>query len=356
MAIRERIGRKKPFVVYWVNPATKKMESKSFETRAEAEKQNAFIKYQLKYEKEEFKPVESEPETKSPTSLEAILYLYLQARNFTLGNLERTLLAIKPILAKYGETEIDQVDKKLLLEIQKNWILTGNKGTTVKRKIGIFKAMLNWAYRNSLIEAVPIFPEMPKCENERFVPPSPEEVSKIYNAALPHIKRVIVLGFVFGLRVGPCEMLKLRWSDINFEQGVIRVPNAKKGNSDPWREIPIKSSVLEQLRQWHSEDMQENCEFVVNYKGKQVKQIRTGWLGALRRAGIDRHIRPYDLRHAFATEAIASGADYGTVAALMGHKSPMMVLRHYQHVKTKQKALVIENMPDIHIAETSICP
>ena len=114
----------------------------------------------------------------------------------------------------------------------------------------------------------------------------------------------------------------------NFERSVIRVPNATKGNSDPWMEVPIKKSIMPKLLEWHEEDMKNNMEFGVNYKGKPVRQIRHTWKNTLKLAGIARHIRPYDLRHGFATEAISSGADYGTVAALMGHKSPTMVLKH----------------------------
>ncbi len=75
---------------------------------------------------------------------------------------------------------------------------------------------------------------------------------------------------------------------------------------------------------------------------KPVRQIRHAWNMALERAGVTRHIRPYDLRHSFATGAIAAEADYGTVAALMGHKSPLMVLRHYQHVRNDQKKSVMK--------------
>lgn len=60
---------------------------------------------------------------------------------------------------------------------------------------------------------------------------------------------------------------------------------------------------------------------------------------------LQRHIRPYDLRHAFATEAIRAGTDYGTVAQLMGHSSPVMVMRHYQHVRNDQKTAAIEAIP-----------
>ena len=70
------------------------------------------------------------------------------------------------------------------------------------------------------------------------------------------------------------------------------------------------------------------------------------WKGALKRAGITRRIRLYDLRHAFATEAIAGGADIGTVANLMGHSSATMILKHYQYVTDKQKLTAIEALPE----------
>ena len=68
----------------------------------------------------------------------------------------------------------------------------------------------------------------------------------------------------------------------------------------------------------------------------------------LKNAGIRRRIRPYDLRHAFATEAIAAGVDVGTVAQLMGH-DPKMLLDHYQHVADKQKRAAVEALPEISI-------
>lgn len=54
-------------------------------------------------------------------------------------------------------------------------------------------------------------------------------------------------------------------------------------------------------------------------EGKPVKCIHGAWHRTLLRAGIQRRIRPYDLRHAFVTEAIAAGVDIGTVGKLVGH-------------------------------------
>lgn len=351
MAIRERKGRKALFMVYWRNPFTGALESKSVETRAEAEKLDAFVKYQLKYERESFRREEATTEKPKPQvqTLETVFYLYLRDRNFGVDSLGKTLSGMKTILAQFGDTEIHRVDKPLLADMLKTLTSTGLKGTTVQRRMGIVKAVLHWALENSYIDTLPLFPAMPKAECAKYVPPSAEEVQAIYEAAPPHLQRVIILGFMFGMRVGPCELLRLRWEDVDLQKGIIRVPNAKKGNTDPWREVPIRQSLLSCIQQWKSEDADKiPTDYVVTYNGKPVQHIRRAWHRALKKAGIQRHIRPYDLRHGFATEAIAAGADYGTVAALMGHRNPMMVLKHYQHVKSKQKQSVMESIPQPH--------
>ena len=93
-------------------------------------------------------------------------------------------------------------------------------------------------------------------------------------------------------------------------------------------------------------DRAQGAEYVIHFMGKPIKSIQRGWKAALRRAGIARNIRPYDLRHAFATEAIAAGADIGTVAKLMGHTSLTMILKHYQHVLNSQKVATMEAIPE----------
>ena len=75
----------------------------------------------------------------------------------------------------------------------------------------------------------------------------------------------------------------------------------------------------------------------------------------MRRAFIERRIRPYDLRHAFATELIAAGVDIGTVAKLMGHSGPTMLLTHYQYVMDRQKREAVENLPELSYVP-KMCP
>lgn len=98
---------------------------------------------------------------------------------------------------------------------------------------------------------------------------------------------------------------------------------------------------------WKAHDERVGAIHLIHYCGKPIHSIKTAWRATLKRAGIVRPIRPYDLRHAFATELIAGGVDIGTVAKLMGHSSPLMLLKHYQYVMDNQKRAAVEALPDV---------
>lgn len=332
MAIRVQKGRKRPFFVYWTNPFTGRRESKSCETEEEAKKLDAFVKYQLQYERESFRREASAPPNQIVQTLESVLYFYLKERKFAVENLRKLLFATSALLEQYGAIPISQIDTATLQQMQNGLDAAGNKASTIRRKMGIIRTALRWAQRAGMIESVPLFPIMPKVQHARYVPPTPDEIATIFHAAPDHLQRVIVLGYYVGMRVGECELLRLTWQDVDIEGGLIRVPNAHKGNAEPWREVPIQEQIAPLLQHWRDVDAIMGITQVVHYRGRPVRTIKKAWSAALRRAGITRHIRPYDLRHGFATQIIAGGADVGTVAALMGHTSPVMVLKHYQHV------------------------
>lgn len=153
----------------------------------------------------------------------------------------------------------------------------------------------------------------------------------------PHVVRVIILGAQCGVRVGPSELFRLTWADVDMKRRVLRVHGAKKNLNAPWREVPIRESLIPIFESWKKEDDASGVEYLIHHRGQPVEKIKRAWACALRRAEITRRIRPYDLRHAFVTELIARGVDIGTVAKLMGHSSPTMLLNHYQlcHGRTK---------------------
>ena len=165
--------------------------------------------------------------------------------------------------------------------------------------------------------------------------------------APPHLRRIIIIAASTGIRVGPSELFKLRWQDVDLARAVIRVQAAAKNPKEPVREVPIRSDLLDLFMQWQKEDAIEGIGIVCHYQGRQIAEVGKAWAACLRKAGIKRKLTPYCLRHLFATEAIAAGADIGTVAKLMGHTDAKMILEHYQHVLTRQKKAAVEALPSL---------
>lgn len=345
MAIRERKGRKKPWEVYWNNPFTLKRESLYVESEEEAKKQDALKKYQLKYEREIFRREESQ-EQKIEHTFESAYYLFLKDKRFSEMALKRHLKNMKPSLLLLKDTPLVEIDSAKLKIVLEHFRSRGIKASTIKRHMGQVFSLLQWAYQNDILQAAPKIPQLHHVEYEHFIPPTPHELAQIYAHASEHIRRVIVLGSQMGIRVGPSEMLKLEWSDIDLDGRVVHLRAARKNKKEPIRDIPIRQSLIEELRAWRKADERAGMKYVIHYQSRQITTIYIGWRLALKRAGIRRKIRPYDLRHAFATEAIAAGADVGTVARLMGHSNAIMILKHYQHVLDTQKIAAVEAIPE----------
>lgn len=345
MAIRERKGRAKPWQCYWNNPFTGRRESLSFATREEAEKEDSLVKHRLRFERESFKTENIEEETNQEITLEQAYLLYLREKQFSRKSLQWQMDAMRMPLEVYGAHPVSCLGNAEFLEIMNRHANSGVKTTTMRNRLSVLRTVLRWCAERELCE-MPKFPKLPPADYERIPPPTPEELSAIIQAAPPHIQRVIIIGAQIGARVGGSELFRLTWQDVDLVQGIIRIHGAKKNMKAPWREVPIRDSLIPVMANWAIEDRDKGQNFIIHYAGKPVTSIKRAWKSTLERAGISRRIRPYDLRHAFATELIAAGADVGTVAKLMGHTSPTMVLAHYQYVMDKQKKAAIESLPD----------
>ena len=342
MSIRERYGK---FQVYWTNPFTKKKEYQTVETLEEAQKKDALVKYQLQYERDLFRREASQTNKKIIT-LEDVVFEFFVEKQYSKESLASQLAQLKPWLETLGQMPVTSIEAHHLREV-KNRLLRSSKGSTVCRKLAAIKAVLRWAVREEYLKECPKLPDAPQNINQKFVPPSPAELQKLFKVAPPHIQRVLILGSQFGMRVGGSELFKLRWADIDLVRRKLRVDAAKKNAHEQWRELPIREELVDLFRQWEAEDRLLDLvpQTVIHFKGRPVKSIKTAWRTMLKESGVGRNIRPYDLRKFFGTELLANGIDVGTVSKMMGHTSPEMVLKHYQTVLDKREREAVESLP-----------
>ena len=356
MAYRKRSGRTKPYEVYWNNPFTGKRECLYFKTESEARKEDALKQYQLQFERDKFRPDAQKSDKKKkdkPLTVETAFLAYLKEKKFDKKGLYWQMDGMKVPLAMIGKKPVVSVTSTDLQAVKSRLEQENIKPVTVRGRMKVLRTLLNWCYKRDYIQQVPKFPELPPAIYEHIVPPTEKELKALYEVAPDHIRRVIVLGFMFGMRVGPCEMFKLTWNDVDLDQKLIRVQAAKKNKREPWREVPIREEILPMIQEWYNHDKELKITWLVNYRGKQVQQIRHSWNNALEMANL-RHFTPYSLRHAFATNLLAAGVDAGTISKLMGHTSTDMIFMHYQHIMNSQKRQAVTALPigfaDFHVA------
>lgn len=121
--------------------------------------------------------------------------------------------------------------------------------------------------------------------------------------------------------------------------------SADKGGK-PFRDVPIHESLYPELKKWHKEDNKTGP--IVHYLSKPIKSIKKAWTATLKRAGITRRIRPYDLRHHFVTSLLESGTDIKTVSEIVGSK-PATLMKYYQHVTSEQHRKAIAKIPALEL-------
>ena len=187
------------------------------------------------------------------------------------------------------------------------------------------------------------------------------------------------LALACGLRSQEC--CGLRWEDVDLDGRTLSVSGAigrREGRTydkepktpDSRREIPLPAPVAAELGAWHDDQRarwqmltegQENAKDIPDF----AKCYVVGWpdgrfmtphaLGnawtRLAKAGDDggeivgtrgRRCTFHDLRHTFATHAIAGGADVRSVASLMGHKDASITLAIYADALPDAKARAID--------------
>lgn len=127
-----------------------------------------------------------------------------------------------------------------------------------------------------------------------------------------------------GLRVS--ELVGLRFSDLFFEEGFIRVIG--KGNKE--RLVPVSPQVQKEidLYQQHIRlhlNIQKGSENIVflNRRGAQLTRVMVFTIikNLAVSIGLKKNISPHTFRHSFATHLIEGGANLRAIQEMLGHES-----------------------------------
>jgi len=275
-----------------------------------------------------------EKRSSSPRFVE-ICNAFLEAKQHTLAatTMARLLVRLRgTILPEIGQLMAGEITPAWLDRYAAARVVDGVKRTTIHREIADIRSILRWGERRRMIASNPMAGfEMPRRDDARISPPSEAEFKVILACAVPHLQRAMLISWYTGLRPGIEELLSLRWDAVDMVGGVLMVVSAQKGGL-PRRMVPLHGDLIAHLQRWYREDESAGHGYLVHYQGRRVDSLKTAWKNAKKRAKVTRRLRLYDIRHAFATQLLAAGANLKAVSEIMGHASPDMTMKIYQHV------------------------
>ena len=149
--------------------------------------------------------------------------------------------------------------------------------------------------------------------------PSPEDRHTIS----PHATGAIRLLLLSGCRLS--EILNLRWSDVDFERGLLALPDSKTGNRPVWLNAAALV-VLEDLSRIRLGD------YVVAGERPDMPRadLHRPWRQIVKHAGLE-GVTLHTLRHTHASVGVGAGIGLPLVGALLGHRVTSTTQR-YAHI------------------------
>ena len=160
---------------------------------------------------------------------------------------------------------------------------------------------------------------------------------------------MLALLYASGLRVS--ELCTVQFSDVELNQGVIRVAMERAANSVwcPW--VPGRRSDRGLFDRRATGHLRWRVKagpflFVTARGGRLTRQGFWKLLGERgKRAGIFRGLTPHVIRHSFATHLIEGGADLRSVQTMLGH-ADISTTQIYTHVaRTRLRKTVDDHHP-----------
>ncbi|MYA95552.1 MAG: tyrosine-type recombinase/integrase [Nitrospinae bacterium] len=121
------------------------------------------------------------------------------------------------------------------------------------------------------------------------------------------------------------EILKLRWEDVALDESELRLPDAKTGA----RVVPLSPQAVKLLADL---PQIEGNPWVIHGKrpGTHMTELDDAWQTVRARAGLS-DVRLHDLRHSFASRALALGESLPMIGKLLGHAQVETTAR-YAHL------------------------
>lgn len=227
------------------------------------------------------------------------------------------------VLPELGHLAAEQVSTQDCRQYIAKRRSAGRKEATIRTEISCLRTALKWAEKAQLI------PRAPRVELPQTPPPrerylTRDEVSALLAAAIdPHIRLAMLLMLTTAGRIG--ALLELTWNRVDLGHRLIKLAANDIGPRKGRATVPINDTLMAALGPAKAAAV---SDYVIEWGGRRVKSIKTGFNAAVKRAGIE-HCTPHDLRRTAGRFMAEAGVSIDEIAQYLGHTNPNVTRSTY---------------------------
>lgn len=272
----------------------------------------------------------------------------------------------KHLVPSLGQIRVDQITPLHVQEMINQRLRAGFSPKTVAYIHQVLRTALSAAVRWDIVSRnVARLVDRPRIERKPINPLTPDEARKFLSAIKGHrLEALFSVALALGLRQG--EALGLRWEDIDFAGGTLRVRHQLQRIDGRLTLVPPKTSksrrllvmpplIVDALREhekrqvaekiWAGSRWEETGLVFANRTGgpTQARRVIEQFHTALTNAGM-RRIRFHDLRHSCATLLLVQGVSPRVVMEVLGHSEIALTMNAYSHVVPELQREAAERM------------
>lgn len=243
------------------------------------------------------------------------------------------------------EIELRHIEKFQTLEMKRV------SNSTVNRTFSTYKAYLNRCVRLGFIEKSPAqyLKQLPVKKNVRAMW-TQAEMQMMYDALPDWAKDVFLMLTQLGMRPG--EPNRLRWCDVDLEQGLIRVSSIKGDGNERVRMLPLTEPLLEMMSK-RKRGPAESLVFTQESGGIITTSAFAHAVKRTREALGMKKLVPYGLRHTFITRLSGQHRSTLHIMAIAGHER-VETTQIYTHVSPSDiRASITSVSKGLEIVRTS---
>lgn len=252
---------------------------------------------------------------------------------------ERLAASVKHLRAAFAGNRAVNISADRLSGYVRDRLGAKAAPSTVRNELNVLRRAFRLARRAGRVTQVPEFPQL-RVSNTRTGFFEAEDFAALLTELPEALRGPVEFAYLTGWRI-PSEVLRLRWAQVDFVGGVIRLEVGTTKNGEgrvfPFGVLPRLKALIERQRDVTRAVERRRGEivpWVFHRGGRPIRSFHDAWRAACERAATDRAggIRqivraallgriPHDLRRTAVRNLVRAGVPERVAMQLTGHKT-----------------------------------